>query len=114
MYGDEIEDGSEEAVPLYLWVAEPQQVITHLDAADVTEHLICDRGWEDMGLDDCEGTKELQAALDAFVEANAGVVAYHMDQTRVVLLDAYLADYRRGREADDECNRTGIHPIHQR
>ncbi len=112
--GDDIEDGEEEAVPLYLWVAEPQVVVPSLDAADITEHWITDRGWEDCDLDAFDGVKELQAALDAFVALNAGVVAYHMDSTRVVMLDAYLCDKAAMKAADDECNRTGIHPIHQR
>lgn len=102
-------------LPAYLWVATPQQVIPdHLDVADVTEHYVCDRGWEDCGVDDLNGVKELQAALDAFVKANETVVSYTMDQSRVVLLAGYLAAKKRMDEADEECNRTGIHPIHQR
>ncbi len=79
----------------YLWVATPQQVIPDLDVDSVTEHHVTDRGHEDMTVDDLESVKELQAALDAFVAANALVVTYTMDTTRVVLLDAYIARYER-------------------
>ncbi len=90
--GDEL-DGWEEqpSTPPYLWVATPQQVIPELDVADVVEHYVCDRGWEDCGVDDLNGVAELQAALDAFTKANAAVVSYTQDMSRVVMLDAYLA-----------------------
>jgi hypothetical protein len=89
--GDEIETGAEEAVPLYLWVAVPQQVVPHLDVAGVVEHWIDDRGWEDCDLGAFEGVETLQAALDAFVQANAKVVSYSSDYTRAVMLNSYLA-----------------------
>ncbi len=94
----------------YLWCCQPQRVIPDLDVAGVTEHWVCDRGWEDMDEHDLNGVAALQAALDAFVEANKGVVSYRPDYAQAVL----LADYIRTKEADDECNSTGIHPIHQR
>ena len=76
--------------PTYLWVATPQQVIPDLDVADVVEHYVTDRGWEDCSVDDLEGVKELQAALDVFVKANKQVVSYTPDTTRAVLLAGYL------------------------
>jgi hypothetical protein len=88
--GDEIEDCAEETVPLYLWVAVPHTVIPDLDVADVVEHHVTDRGWEDMSTDDLEGVEELQAALDAFVKANERVVTYTMDSSRVVMLGGYI------------------------
>jgi hypothetical protein len=75
----------------YLWVATPHQIIPHLDASDITEHWITDRGWEECDLDAFDGVEELQAALDHFVEANQKVVSYSPDYTRAVLLDSYLA-----------------------
>ncbi len=89
-HGDEIEDGAEETVPLYLWVAVPERVITSRDVNDVFESQMCDRGWDEMSADDLNGVAELQAAIEAFVKANEGVVSYRMDPTRVVMLDAYL------------------------
>ncbi len=85
-------DGWEEqpSTPPYLWVATPQVVIPRLDVADVVGHYVCDRGWEDCGVDDLNGVAELQAALDAFTKANAAVVSYTQDSSRVVTLDAYL------------------------
>ncbi len=77
--------------PEYLWVAEPQEVIPSLDVGDVVEHWISDRGWEEMETDDLNGVKELQAALDAFVEMNKGVVSYRPDYKRCVLLASYLS-----------------------
>ncbi len=74
--------------PTFLWAARPQVVIPNrLDVADVTEHYVTDRGWESMDIDDLEGVKELQAALDAFVEVNKGVVSYQEDNKTAILLD---------------------------
>lgn len=88
--GDEIEEWERETVPLYLWVAVPQQVIPHLDVTDITEHWITDRGWEDCDLDAFEGVAELQGALDTFVSLNGHVVSYVPDYSRAVLLNGYL------------------------
>lgn len=105
--GDELGGAEEQpSTPPYLWVAAPQQVITHLDVSDVTEHLVCDRGWENMGVDDLEGVKDLQAALDAFVKANETTISYTPDYSRAVLLEPYLSAARDNRI----CRETGIHP----
>lgn len=100
--GDELEGHEEQPfTPPYLWIATSQPVITdRLDVADVTEHYVSDRGWEDMDVDDLEGVKELQVALDAFVEANRGVVSYTQDKTRVVLLAGYLTAHKADAERD--------------
>lgn len=87
-YLDQREDNDWEHT--YLWVAVPQRVIPHLDVGDIVEHWVTDRGWEDMDTDDLEGVKELQAALDHFVEINKMVVSYVPDYTRAVLLAFYL------------------------
>ncbi len=74
--------------PTFVWAARPQVVIPkRLDVADVTEHYVTDRGWESMDIDDLEGVKELQLALDAFVEVNKGVVSYQEDNKVAILLD---------------------------
>ncbi len=72
---------------LYVWAARPQPVIPPFDVADVVEHWVCDRGWEDMDVEaDLEGVPALQAAIDAFVAANAAVVSYHEDRSTAVIL----------------------------
>jgi len=90
-YLDEVSEGDDpltddNAQVAYLWAARPQVVIHDLDASDVVEHLVCDRGWEDMGIDDLNGVKELQSALDAFVKANETVVSYTPDYTKAIIL----------------------------
>lgn len=75
-----------EDIPEYVWAAKPTVVIPELDASDVVEHYVCDRGWEDMDVNDLNGVDELQAALDAFVKANEGVVSYYPDHKLAVVI----------------------------
>ncbi len=96
--GEPEEDEEPPSVPPYLWLATPQRVIPDLDVADVMGHYVDDRGWEEMSVEfDLEGVPAFQAALDAFVEANKGVVSYTQDTSRCVLLDGYL----RAKGADE-------------
>lgn len=77
----------------YLWCCNEQPVIPNLDVAGVTQHWVEDRGWEEMSPeDDLEGVAALQAALDAFVEANKDVVSYRADYEQCVLLAGYLVE----------------------
>lgn len=87
---DDIAGGNHEW-PEYVWAAEPQTVIAGLDVADITEHLICDRGWEDMDVDDLNGVAELEAALKTFEEANKSVVSYRPDYSKAILMTAWKA-----------------------
>lgn len=73
--------------PIILWAAIPERVITGRDVADVFESQMCDRGWEDMDVNDLNGVEALQAALDAFVEANSTVVSYKPDYTRAIIVE---------------------------
>lgn len=75
--------------PEYVWAAGPQRVIGKFDAWEVCENMVCDQGWEDMDDSDLHGLKELQAALDKFTEANAGVLSYHTDYKTAVLLEGF-------------------------
>lgn len=77
------EEGCE--VPEYVWAAKPKQVIPSLSVADVAEIWVADRGWEDMSVDDLNGTEELQAALDRFTEANADIVSYDVDHGTAIV-----------------------------
>jgi len=82
---DHLESEGEEW-PEYVWAACPTTVISTLDVADVVENHISDRGWEDMETSDLNGVAELQAALDAFIKANEGVVSYLPDFKTAILL----------------------------
>lgn len=75
--------------PKYVWAAEPETVFTGCSVADVVEDSISNSGWEDMEVDDFKGVAELQAALDKFTEANAGVHAFHPNYKKAVLLAAW-------------------------
>jgi hypothetical protein len=76
----------EDGLPAYVWTASPHEVISGLDVASVVENRLDDAGWEDMSLDDLRGVQELQAALDAFEKANAEVLSYFPDYSKVVVL----------------------------
>lgn len=79
--------------PAFVWAAEPQVVIPDkLDVADVVEHWVCDRGWEDMSVDDLNGVEELQAALDTFCKANESVVSYRVNEKKAILIDWEKSD----------------------
>lgn len=73
--------------PTYLWAAEPTRVIPALDASDVIDHYIEDRGWEDMDVYDLNGVAELNVALTRFAEANENVISYQPDHDKAILLD---------------------------
>lgn len=82
-----IDDGcDEDELPKYLWAVKEVPVITPRHVADIVEGDIEDRGWVDMEVKDLKGVDELQAALDRFVEANKGVVSYHPDYMKAVVL----------------------------
>lgn len=76
----------ESEVPAFLWAAKPEVVVDGLSVADIVEDQICDRGWEDMDVGDLNGVEALQVALDAFVEANAAVVAYPTDYSTAIIV----------------------------
>ena len=82
-------EDDEEEWPEYVWAARPHAVIGKLHAWDVCESMVCDQGWEDMDEHDLEGMTELQAALDKFTEANAGVISYDTDYRKAVLLAGF-------------------------
>lgn len=75
--------------PEFVWAAQAERVIPDMDAHEVVESPISDRGWEDMDADDLYGIPELQAALDKFTEQNESVVCYTPDQRIAVMLENY-------------------------
>ena len=76
---DEIEDPND--WPDWVHVANSRPGCV-LDIGSILESA-CDDGYEDMD-EDLSGTKELQAAIDAFNKANEGVVVYDTDFKRAV------------------------------
>lgn len=73
--------------PVYVWAARPRPVIPTLDVESITEHYVCDRGWEDMSSNDLEGFADFERAIDQFVKANEKVVSYECDYSTAVILD---------------------------
>lgn len=75
-------DGLEpEDWPEWVYVAEPRPGVD-LDLGTILESAYSD-GYDDMD-DDLKGTKELEAAIKAFNEANKGVLVYGADCKRAV------------------------------
>lgn len=72
--------------PEYAWVCKP----CHFASLDIDRVLsyIGDGGdaYEDFDYDDLVGVKDLEKAIDAFNEANKGIVSYQPDYTKAVLL----------------------------
>lgn len=74
--------------PTHIWAAEPEVVVPELSVGDILESDIEARGWEDMSSDDFAGTAELQAALDAFVTVNRGLVSYRENPKKAILVES--------------------------
>jgi hypothetical protein len=75
-------------LPTFVWATVSRQVIpSGLDASDILNHYIEDRGWEDMDVYDLDGVEELNRALEAFTKANEKVVSYSTDYSKAILLD---------------------------
>lgn len=72
--------------PEYFWAADPRQVISGFDVAEVVQNQLEENGWEDMDTHDLNGVDDLQTALDAFTEANKGVTSYFPDYSKVILV----------------------------
>lgn len=73
-------------LPHHVWPTKATSVIQELTVAEVVESSIDAWGWEDMDVSDLNGTKELQAALDAFTAANASVVSHLPDYSTAIIL----------------------------
>ena len=82
---EEIEDDCEKPRPSYAWACK-EEPFNKLDPEDCFER-VCDDSF-DGAYDQLSGTEELKQAVDAFNAANAGLVSYAPDFTRVVLLPA--------------------------
>ncbi len=60
---------------------------------------VLEEAWEDADSDDLNGLEELQAAVDAFNEANSGIDVYMVDYDEAIVLDqSILEEWRRKNE----------------
>lgn len=83
---ERMQDDSEGAdPPRYVWAAKDVGV-SKVDIDDVVSNIL-DNGWEDMELSDLNGVAEMEAAIDAFNEANASIEVYLPDYSIAILLD---------------------------
>lgn len=76
-------DDPEAGWPGYVWATKSQQ-LRRIDVADISEWM-CEEAYEDAA-DRLEGTEELQVALNAFWELNAGILSYTLDYTRKIFV----------------------------
>lgn len=85
-------DGCDEP-PEYVWSAK-NVGLRKATTEDLVERVL-EEAWEDADSDDLNGLDELQKAVDAFNEANAGVAVYMVDYNEAIVLDAaILAEWR--------------------
>ncbi len=91
-YYDSVEDliehceAYETPIPVYVWACK-NVGLPLVDISDITDRLI-EEGWEDMDESDLYGVDELNAAIDAFNEANRDVAVYQADYSTAIKLDA--------------------------
>ena len=76
---------NESHYPDYIWNAENQGV-RKADIEDIITNCV-DSLWEDADESDLNGVDELQAAVDAFNEANKSVKCYMVDFSTAIILD---------------------------
>lgn len=82
-FAEYLEDNCDEdsSWPEWVFIARGHAEVM-LDIGNILEN-VCDDGYDDMA-DDLKGTKELEAAIEIFNKANAGVLVYREDRTKVV------------------------------
>jgi hypothetical protein len=71
-------------MPEYLWTCDEERFATA--SLDSIMENIADRGYEDFDTADLKGTEELGAAIDAFNEANVGIVSYRPNYKKALIL----------------------------
>ncbi len=76
----------------YLWATKPEPIISPKDACSVYESELDDL------TDECDwdvkGVKELQEALDEFVEANKKTIAYFPDYSTALLIGDQIEEFK--------------------
>ena len=101
-YGDDFYDSTDdlherlasdevelEDYPAFCWAAEPHRVIPDLEAEDLLSHIVEDRGWDEMSVDELEGVGELDAAIAKFVDQNRLIVSFRPDYKTAVVLEKH-------------------------
>ena len=81
---------ADETVPLYVWACKGV-AIPKASIEDVIDNIL-DNMWEDADPSDLSGVDELEAAIEAFNEANRDVAVYGLDYSIAILLDAASAE----------------------
>jgi hypothetical protein len=76
---------NESQYPKYIWNAKNQGV-DKADLGDLLERVV-ESMWDDADYNDLSGVDELQAAVDAFNEANESVKSYMVDFSTAILLE---------------------------
>jgi hypothetical protein len=106
-FGDQYYQTVEEAIdgcdspPEYVWAAK-NIGLRKATTEDLIERVL-EEAWEDADSSDLNGLDELQAAVDAFNEANSGIDVYMVDYNEAIVLDdSILEEWRReqGASAD--------------
>jgi hypothetical protein len=77
------DEHSDNPLPEFVWACKPLRIVPHGD--DIMESLLIpwmENGWEGMDESDFTGIDELAKAIEAFSDANKGVVSYSPDCKR--------------------------------
>lgn len=77
-----LEEGIE--APAYVWACK-SEAFAYADVDHILENIE-QNGYEDFDADTLDGIPELKAALEAFTEANKGVLSYTPDYSQCVLI----------------------------
>lgn len=98
-FGDRYYETVEDAIdgfddpPEYVWSAK-NVGLRKASIEDLIERIL-ENAWEDADIDDLNGIEELESAVDAFNEANAGIPVYMVDYNEALVLDEeVLAEWR--------------------
>jgi hypothetical protein len=94
-YYESVEDAIDgcDIPPEYVWAAKDIG-LRKACIDDLTERVL-EEAWDDADIDDLNGVEELQKAVDAFNEANAGISVYMVDYHEALVLDdEILAEWR--------------------
>jgi hypothetical protein len=79
------EFGEDEPLPEFVRTSRAERIVP--DGETIMERLLCEwfeRGWDDMDESDLSGVAELKAAVEAFSNANEGVLAYYPNYKQAV------------------------------
>ena len=102
-FGDQFFETVEDAIddcdepPEYIWAVKDIG-LQEATMEDLVGRIIAE-GWEDMEVNDLNGTEDLQKAIDVFNEANSGIPVYTVDHGVAIVLDeSVLAEWRAERE----------------